>query len=168
MATSSATPVTGPGSERVPDYTVINQRIFFFIFCVALCVFALAALLLLVGDPARAHISTRFVATTGIDICDCTDPNNPCRTVQYAVDRVTSGDVVFIRTGRWARRDATKPWSASEKSAGLHASCARWLKARDVASTPVRYPAAAPVDSSDRCIHVYPVCRPITCTPRGR
>jgi len=48
--------------------------------------------------------------------------------------KVAAGDVVFIRTGRWARRDAKGPWSVSEKGlAGLYASCARWLKARDVA-----------------------------------
>ena len=48
--------------------------------------------------------------------------------------RVRPGDVVFIRTGRWARRDKLGPWSAEgEGTAGLHASCARWLKQRDVA-----------------------------------
>lgn len=47
--------------------------------------------------------------------------------------KVRSGDVVFIRTGRWALRDAKGPWSVSGKSAGLHATCARWLKSRDVA-----------------------------------
>ncbi len=47
--------------------------------------------------------------------------------------KVGSGDVVFIRTGRWALRDAKGPWEASKKSAGLYASCARWLKSRDVA-----------------------------------
>ncbi|MDG2382155.1 MAG: cyclase family protein [Pirellulaceae bacterium] len=47
---------------------------------------------------------------------------------------VQPGDVVFIRTGRWARRDALGAWDvAKEGSAGLHASCARWLKKRDVA-----------------------------------
>ncbi|MBL9176336.1 MAG: cyclase family protein [Verrucomicrobiales bacterium] len=45
--------------------------------------------------------------------------------------RVTPGDVVLIRTGRWARRAARGPWSGS--FAGLHGSCARWLKERDVA-----------------------------------
>ena len=44
-----------------------------------------------------------------------------------------SGDVVFIRTGRWALRDAKGPWEASKKSAGLYASCAKWLKSRDIA-----------------------------------
>jgi len=48
--------------------------------------------------------------------------------------KVGAGDVVFIRTGRWARRDAKGPWSVQEAGlAGLDASCARWLKARDVA-----------------------------------
>lgn len=47
--------------------------------------------------------------------------------------RVSSGDVVFIRTGRWALRAAKGPWSISSNAAGLHASCAPWLKARDAA-----------------------------------
>ncbi len=47
--------------------------------------------------------------------------------------RVSSGDVIFIRTGRWARRAKVGAWNVSASSAGLHASCARWLKARDVA-----------------------------------
>lgn len=48
--------------------------------------------------------------------------------------KVTSGDVVFIRTGRWLRREVMGPWNVqTQGSAGLHASCARWLKKRDVA-----------------------------------
>jgi len=47
--------------------------------------------------------------------------------------KVTSGDVIFIRTGRWARRAAQGPWDVGRHSAGLHASCARWLKERGVA-----------------------------------
>ena len=47
--------------------------------------------------------------------------------------RVSSGDVVFIHSGRWKLRDEKGPWVISEKSAGLHASCAPWLKQRDVA-----------------------------------
>lgn len=46
--------------------------------------------------------------------------------------RVSSGDVVFIRTGRWARRAKVGAWNVSEQSAGLHASCAPWLKQRGV------------------------------------
>ncbi len=45
---------------------------------------------------------------------------------------VGTGDVIFIRTGRWARRKAKGPWDLSQKAAGLHASCARWLKEREV------------------------------------
>ena len=41
---------------------------------------------------------------------------------------VSSGDVIFVRTGRWAA-----PGSAGSGSAGLHASVAPWLRERDVA-----------------------------------
>ncbi len=47
--------------------------------------------------------------------------------------RVGGGDVVFIRTGRWARRASNGAWKVSSNSAGLHASCAKWLKSRDIA-----------------------------------
>ena len=47
---------------------------------------------------------------------------------------VSSGDAVLIRTGRWARRDAVGPWSVETVGvAGLHVSCVKWLKQRDVA-----------------------------------
>ena len=48
--------------------------------------------------------------------------------------RVQRGDVMIVRTGRWARRDAKGPWSQLQEGlAGLHMSCAPWLHARDVA-----------------------------------
>ena len=47
--------------------------------------------------------------------------------------KVSSGDVVFIRTGRWARRASKGPWDVSKTAAGLHASCAPWLKGRSPA-----------------------------------
>ena len=48
--------------------------------------------------------------------------------------KVQPGDVLIVRTGRWARRDARGPWSIQQDGlAGLHMSCAKWLHARDVA-----------------------------------
>ena len=47
--------------------------------------------------------------------------------------RVGKGDIVFIRTGRWARRAEKGPWDTDQQSAGLHVSCARWFKQRDIA-----------------------------------
>jgi len=47
--------------------------------------------------------------------------------------KIGPGDVVLIRTGRWARRAKAGPWDIGAKAAGLHASCARWLHARDAA-----------------------------------
>jgi len=46
---------------------------------------------------------------------------------------VRPGDAVFIRTGRWARRAEQGAWDVRSQSAGLHASAAPWIKARDVA-----------------------------------
>ena len=47
--------------------------------------------------------------------------------------RVSAGDVIFVRTGRWARRAALGPWQMSGNSAGLHASVLPWIKQRGVA-----------------------------------
>jgi kynurenine formamidase len=47
--------------------------------------------------------------------------------------RVGPGDVVLVRTGRWARWAAEGPWALAERSAGLHASSVAWLRERDVA-----------------------------------
>ena len=48
--------------------------------------------------------------------------------------KVAPGDVVFIRTGRWARRAKRGPWDPAKGGlAGLHASCGPWIKKRDIA-----------------------------------
>ena len=47
--------------------------------------------------------------------------------------RVEPGDIVFVRSGRWARRADVGPWATSEQSSGLHASVAPWLHERGVA-----------------------------------
>jgi kynurenine formamidase len=46
---------------------------------------------------------------------------------------IQSGDAVFIRTGRWARRAALGPWDIGSHSAGLDPSTARWMKQRNIA-----------------------------------
>lgn len=45
---------------------------------------------------------------------------------------IRSGDVVLIRTGRWARREALGPWNVAAESAGLHASAAQWFKDKNI------------------------------------
>ena len=47
---------------------------------------------------------------------------------------VSAGDVLLVRTGRWAKIAKDGQWNFLEKAAGSHASLARWLKARDVAA----------------------------------
>jgi len=52
---------------------------------------------------------------------------------QEAGVTVSPGDVIFVRTGRWARRAELGPWQISNSSAGLHASVLPWIKDRGVA-----------------------------------
>ncbi len=47
---------------------------------------------------------------------------------------VEPGDVLFVATGRWALREARGPWDASQRIAGLDASCLPWLHERGVAA----------------------------------
>lgn len=47
--------------------------------------------------------------------------------------RVGSGDVLLVRTGRWERVRQKGQWDFTQAAAGMHASVATWLRARDVA-----------------------------------
>ena len=47
--------------------------------------------------------------------------------------RVGTGDLLLVRTGRWAWRRQHGPWNPREQLAGLHASCLPWLHEREVA-----------------------------------
>jgi kynurenine formamidase len=47
--------------------------------------------------------------------------------------KVSPGDALFVRTGRWTRRAKVGPWDVTKQAAGLDASCIPWLKQRDVA-----------------------------------
>src|SRR6266853_1708698 len=47
--------------------------------------------------------------------------------------KVSPGDAIFVRTGRWARRSALGPWQVATSSAGFHASVLPWIKTRGVA-----------------------------------
>jgi kynurenine formamidase len=52
--------------------------------------------------------------------------------VKQAHLKVMPGDVVLIRTGKWARRDARGPWDPNQL-AGLYMTCAKWLHEHDAA-----------------------------------
>jgi kynurenine formamidase len=53
--------------------------------------------------------------------------------VKKAGLRVGSGDALLVRTGRWARVKAKGDLNLNVKAPGLYASCARWLKERNIA-----------------------------------
>jgi len=48
--------------------------------------------------------------------------------------RVEPGDVLLVRTGRWALRKERGPWDPRQQCAGLDASCLPWLHERGVAT----------------------------------
>jgi len=48
--------------------------------------------------------------------------------------RVEAGDVLLVRTGRWARERRLGPWKIEGSAPGLHASVAVWLHDRGVAA----------------------------------
>jgi hypothetical protein len=50
----------------------------------------------------------------------------------YAGIRVSPGDVLLVRTGRWAKREQEGPWQYGQGGAGLHASVLPWLHERGV------------------------------------
>ena len=47
---------------------------------------------------------------------------------------VESGDVLFIRTGRWKLKEKQGAWNPNERLAGLDASCLPWLHEKGVAT----------------------------------
>lgn len=61
-------------------------------------------------------------------------PDELAAAEQAAGVRVEAGDVLLVRTGRWALRAAHGPWNPRERLAGLHASCLPWLFERRVAA----------------------------------
>jgi len=63
--------------------------------------------------------------------------------------RVTAGDALLLRWGRWARRAALGAWPIDEGSAGLDASVLPWLKKRDIALLGWETPGYVPQPAGD-------------------
>ena len=52
---------------------------------------------------------------------------------KYANIKIGSGDALFVRTGRWARRAKLGPWNVAASAAGFDATTLPWLHKRDIA-----------------------------------
>ena len=83
----------------------MNARKFPIPLALTLGLLALGGALILLGAvgaglPAvQAQGTNRYVSSvSGSDSGGCTDPANPCRTIQYAVDQATAGDEIRIAT----------------------------------------------------------------------
>jgi len=60
-----------------------------------------AALVALVGAPVAQAANTLFVATTGADSGTCGASNDPCQTIQQAVNNASSGDTIVVAAGTY-------------------------------------------------------------------
>ena len=75
-------------------------------------------------------------ASRGLPFLEAGEPIFPDdleRAEAHGGVRVESGDILLVRTGRWALREAKGPWDPRLSAAGLDASCLPWLHARGVA-----------------------------------
>jgi kynurenine formamidase len=75
-------------------------------------------------------------ALKGVKYLDLSTPIYPADLDAWekkAGVKVGSGDIVFVRSGRWARRAEKGPWNTEVAAAGMHPTCARWFRQRDVA-----------------------------------
>jgi kynurenine formamidase len=63
--------------------------------------------------------------------------------------RVTPGDALLLRWGRWTRRAALGPWPINDAMAGLDNSVLPWLKQRDIAILGWETPGYAPQPAGD-------------------
>jgi kynurenine formamidase len=52
---------------------------------------------------------------------------------KYSGVTIGSGDALFLRTGRFARRAEKGPWPAAREAAGFHVTVMPWFKTRDIA-----------------------------------
>lgn len=66
------------------------------------------------GDATNPAMTTRYVATTGINSGACTVEADPCKTISYAVTQSSSDDVIEIASGVYTESFAI------DKSLSLH------------------------------------------------
>jgi kynurenine formamidase len=71
--------------------------------------------------------------------------------------KVSAGDALFVRSGRWAMRAAKGPWDISKDEAGLHASVIPWLKQRDVALLGADHPQSVMPSELGRAVHDFSI-----------
>lgn len=68
-----------------------------------------------------------------LDVDDRIYPSDLDAWEKKAGVKVSAGDALLVRTGRWARWAQVGPWDARQQAAGLDASVIPWLRQRDVA-----------------------------------
>ena len=87
-----------PGNDRLVDLEVYNDRLF-------VTTKTSSVPLEEHGDQVWGFFPPdRYVATTGIDTGACTNPSQPCRTIQYGLDQCSNGETIRIAQGVYAEQ----------------------------------------------------------------
>ena len=58
---------------------------------------------------ADGLVITRYVASSGNDLGDCSTTISPCHTIQYAVNQSSSGDIILVAQGTYTYNQAVDP-----------------------------------------------------------
>jgi kynurenine formamidase len=75
----------------------------------------------------------RIRGTEWVEPGDCAYVEDLERAEQSAGLRVESGDILFVRTGRFRRLEKQGPWITREAMPGLHATTLPWIHQREIA-----------------------------------
>jgi hypothetical protein len=69
-------------------------------------IFSLAlAMLCGLGTLRGAMATDRFVATTGIDVGNCSNSGSPCQTIGFAIGQSVAGDTIHVASGTYNNED---------------------------------------------------------------
>ena len=75
------------------------RRELFLVSSLAFCLTAILALWSQAEGRGQLQATGRYVGALGLDTGGCTDPAQPCATVQYALDAAEPGDIIKIASG---------------------------------------------------------------------
>ena len=84
------------------------------IYLIILLVILAVSVFMYQSAKAASGPVSRYVATSGNDAGDCSSALAPCKTIQYAVNKSSSGDTILVAKGNYSYQsayDVCPPWA---------------------------------------------------------
>ena len=89
---------------------------------VPVMLFMLATVAVIGTQPVSAAGATRYVATTGTNAGNCSNPASPCLTITYAIGQANNDDIIDVAAGTFSEViNASKPLTINGAQAGVDA-----------------------------------------------